>query len=215
MSEALFNIVFKGKFDGKIEKDTAILHFSKLFNLSTEQATIFFDGNQRILKKAVTLDKAGTFRAALKKAGLRVALDKITTKEDDSGFTISEVGAIIVDKPFIQPQHFDTSQFEVDELGVEIVEPEFIEKLEFDLHEYQIDEVGVQIIDQPEVPTADIDTTALSIDEVGAVFAQKQQIAAPELDISNISMQEVGATIVEKKNIVKADINTDNIKIID
>ncbi len=218
MSEALFDIVFKGKFVRQIDQAKAVLHFSKLFKMPTEKAQMFFDGKARPLKKSLTLDKASHFRAALKKAGLRVSMVKQESEEsteNNESITLSEVGAVFANKPFFQPKHYDTSKFSIDELGVEIVHKEPVEKPEFDLHEYQMDEVGVTFAEKEEVPELDIDISDLSMDEVGAIFAKKQIIAEPELDIDSITMEEVGATIVEKKKIPEPEINIDGIKMAD
>ncbi len=217
MSEALFDIVFKGKFVRQIDQTKAVLHFSKLFKMSIEKAQMFFDGKARPLKKSLTLEKASHFRAALKKAGLRVSMVKQEPEESTAkeSITLSEVGAVFANKPFIQPKHYDTSQFSLDELGVEITHKKAIEKPEFDLHEYQMDEVGVAFAQKQEVPELDIDISELSMDEVGAIFAEKQIIAEPELDISSISMEEVGAIFAEKKKIPEPEINIDDIEMID
>lgn len=218
MSETLFDIVFKGKFVRQLDQEKAVLHFAKLFKMPVEKAQKFFDGKARPLKKSLTLEKASHFRAALKKAGLRVSVVKQkidATSEKEETLTMSEVGVVIVNKPFVQPKHFDTSKFTIDEPGVEIVHKEPVEAPEFDLQDLQLDEVGITIVEKQEVPELDIDISALTMEEVGAIFAEKQIIAEPELDISEITMEEVGATIVEKKKIPEPEINIDGIKIID
>lgn len=215
MSEALFNILFKGKFDRAMERDKAILHFSKLFKLPIEKATLFFDGKERALKKAITLEKAGSFRTSLKKAGLRVSLVKIITENDEQGkFTLAELGVIIINKPFVQPQKIEIPEFLLDDVGVEIVEPKFIEKLDYNLHDYSINEVGITLVEKIKTPQANIDTSNISVDEVGAIFAEKPTIEEPDLDTSSISIEEVGATFAEKKKISEPDINIDAIKIV-
>ena len=133
MSDILFDVEFKGKFDNKIDRPKAILHFSKLFKLPLAKAEVFFDGTPRKLKKSLNLEKANNFRSILKKAGLRVSLKKqVTASEHDlqhkDQLTVSEPGVVIVNKPFVQPQNFNTSQFSLDEVGSKIVEPKTIEK---------------------------------------------------------------------------------------
>lgn len=218
MSEKLFDVVFKGKFVNTIDKTKAVLHFSKLFKVPVAKAEHFFDGKPRALKKSLPLDKASHFRAALKKAGLRVSLVKQvdeSLQQEKASLSMDEVGAVIVNKAFVQPKHFDTSQMHLDEVGVEIVHPEKIEKREFDLSALHMDEVGVEMSEPEEVPELHIDISAISMEEVGAIFAKKQIIAEPELDIDSITMEEVGATIVEKKKIPEPDINIDDIELVE
>ena len=214
MSEALFNIVFKGRFTSNIDKSKAVLHFSKLFKLPQNKAELFFDGKARTLKKDLNLDQASHFRKALKKAGLRVSLVKqISQEKSQKQLTLSEVGVVIVNKPFKAPKKFDTSQLHLDEVGIKIVEAKKVEAREFDLQGLQLDEVGVQMTEKKETLKPDYDLTGLSIDKVGAIISHKQKVPPPELDISDLSVDEVGATLVKKKKTPKTDINTDNISL--
>ena len=216
MSEVLFDVVFKGKFISKIDKPRAVLHFSKLFKLPTNKAERFFDGKARILKKSLDLGKASHFRAALKKAGLRVSLVKQQLAEesqDQALLTMSEPGVVIVNKAFSQPKHFNTSQFDLDEVGAEIVEHKQAEKREFDLSGMDVEEVGTQIIEKQHVPELHIDISQLTLDEVGAVFAHKKHIEKPDLDIDSLSMDEVGVVFATKEKIAEPKINIDNINL--
>ncbi len=215
MNEALFDIVFKGKFVRQIDQEKAVLHFSKMFKVPIEKAQVFFDGKPRPLKKSVTLEKASHFRAALKKAGLRVSMVKQESEEDttDQSITLSEVGAVFANKAFIQPKYYDTSQFSLDELGAEMGTEQPVEKPEFDLQKFQIDEVGVTFAEKEEMPELDIDISDLTLEEVGVIFAEKKIIAEPELDIDSITMEEVGATIAEKKMIPEPEIDIDGIEL--
>ena len=217
MSEVLFDIVFKGRFVSQIDKTKAVLHFSKLFKTPVEKAQHYFDGKPRTLKKSLTLEKAGNFRAALKKAGLRVSMVKqiADQAEQKEAITMDEVGAIIVNKAFVQPKHFDTSAFTLDEVGVEIVQKETIEKLELDLSNMQMDEVGVTFAEKIDVPDLDVDISDLTMEDVGSIFAEKEIIAEPELDIDSITMEQVGARMAEKKDVPEPDINIDDIEMVD
>lgn len=218
MNEALFDIVFKGKFVKQIDQAKAVLHFSKLFKMPAEKAQHFFDGKPRTLKKSLTLDKASHFRSALKKAGLRVSMVKQVAKEtqqNDDAITMEEVGATIIDKPFVQPKHFETSQFSLDEVGVEIVHPEHIETPEFDLSAFGIDEVGAQFAEKPDIPEPDIDVSGITVDEVGATFAQKPDIPKPDYDLSDMDIDEVGVVLVKKEKVPEPDINIDDIELAD
>jgi hypothetical protein len=216
MSEVLFNIVFKGKFVTQIDKPKAVLHFSKLFKMPTEKSERYFDGTARILKKSLTLDKASHFRATLKKAGLRVSMVKhvsAETEQNKAAITMSDVGAVLVNKAFIQPKHFDTKQFSLDEIGVEIVHFEPIEKKTFDIDQISLDEVGSTFAEKPEYPELDVDISQLSMEEVGSIIAEKIHIPEPEFDLTAIEVDDVGAQLIEKKIVPEPEINIDNIKL--
>lgn len=214
MSEVLFDVVFKGKFVNTIEKPKAVEHFSNLFKLPIEKAQKFFDGKPRTLKKSMPMDKASQFRAALKKAGLRVSLSKI---QDDTPqnieLTLAEPGVVLVNKPFIQPKVFDVKQFSLDEVGVTMVKYQPVEKKHFDLDNFQVDEVGSTMAEKPEVPEPELDISSITMDEVGSIFAEKENIQAPEFNFDDLNIEEVGATIVEKKKIPEPEINIENIKL--
>jgi hypothetical protein len=218
MSEVLFDIVFKGKFVNQIDKPKAVLHFSKLFKMPIEKAERYFDGVSRTLKKSLTLDKASHFRASLKKAGLRVSMAKQVSQESEqakSAITMSEVGAILVNKAFIQPKHFDTNQFTLDEVGVEIVHPEAIEKVNFDIDQISMDEIGAIMAEKKHQPEPEVDISQLTMEEVGSIIAEKKHIPEPEFDLTSIEIDEVGAQLVEKKAIPEPEINIDDIELAD
>jgi hypothetical protein len=220
MSEVLFDIVFKGKFAGSIDQQKAELHFSKLFKLPIEKARLFFDGKPRTLKKSLTMDKASNMREVLKKAGLRVTLvkqesEQSTTTDKKQALTMSNVGVVIVNKPFVPPKHFDTSKLKLDEVGVEIVHKVEVPEPEYDLHDLSLDEVGVEIIQKKHIPHPDIDVSGLTVDEVGAIFSKKNIVSGPHFDLSNLSLDDVGSVLVEKKQIAKPEINTENITLQD
>jgi hypothetical protein len=213
MSEALFDIVFKGKHSNKIDQSKAILHFSKLFKLPVEKAGIFFDGKARTLKKSLNLEKASQFRAALKKAGLRVSMLKLQGQKDE--LTLAKVGVVLVSQPFVQPREFETSHFTLDEVGIEIVEFTPIAEPQFDTSNLKIDEVGVQIVAKPVAIDLDIDVTDLTLDEVGAIMAEEKPVAEPELDISELHIDEVGVILVEETKVPEPVINIDKLKLVD
>jgi hypothetical protein len=218
MSEVLFDIVFKGKFVSQLDKPKAVVHFSKLFKMPTEKAERYFDGTARTLKKSLTLDKASQFRVSLKKAGLRVSMVKQVPQQAEltkGTITMSDVGAILVNKAFVQPKHFKTSQFSLDEIGVEIVHPKPIEKVTFDIEDINLDEVGTIFAEKPEHPDLEVDISQLSMEEAGSIIAKKQYIPEPEFDLTTIEVDEVGAQLIEKKVVPEPEINIDDIKLAD
>ena len=210
----LFDVVFKGKFISKIDKPKAVLHFSKLFKLPVAKAERFFDGKPRALKKSLNLDKANHFRSALKKAGLRVSLQK---QVDDKpvGLTMSKPGVRLVNEVPVIPQKIPSTNFNLDQVGIQLVKFVAVEKVEYDLAQLKMDQAGIVLIEPKPVPPVEIDTSNMTLDEVGSVFAQKKEIVEPVYDIDSLSIDEVGAVIVEKKEIPEPDINIDDIKMAD
>lgn len=215
MSEALFDIVFKGKFERSIDQETAIGHFAKLFKVPESKAKQFFDGNPRKLKKSLTLEKASNFRAALKKASLRVTIQKQEDESGQTGLTLAAPGAILDHKPFVQPPVFGISSFMLDEVGIQLISFKPIEKLEFNLMSFQMAEVGTKVIEKPEIPEFYIDTSHITMEEVGALFDEEEIIEEPYFDITALYIDKVGTVIVEKEVIPEPDINIDNIKIVE
>ncbi|MFK8010457.1 MAG: hypothetical protein AB8B80_00355 [Marinicellaceae bacterium] len=218
MSEVLFDVVFKGKFTNKINKEKAILHFSKLFKLSHEKATVFFDGKARTLKKALPMDKASHFRAALKKAGLRVSLSKIQEAESEQSkntMTMAEPGAILANKPFIQPKNYDANQFDLDEVGVTLVKYFPVEKKQYDLKNFQVDEVGSIMDHKPEIPVPELDISNLTLDEVGAVFAEKQDVEPPLFDFEDLDLEEPGKVLPQPEKPKKPEIDTSDFELVE
>ena len=218
MSEVLFDVVFKGKFVNSIDKSKAILHFSKLFKLSQEKADRFFDGKPRTLKKSLTMEKASHFRAALKKAGLRVSLSKIKQQETDSGMselTMAEPGAIIVNKPFVQPKSYDVKQFALDDVGVTLVKYHPVEKKHYNLNNLKVEEVGSVMAEKPHVPEPDLDISDITMEQVGATFAEKENVKAPEFNLDGLDVEDVGAVFPQPDKPKEPKIDIDGIQLAD
>ena len=216
MSEVLFDVVFKGRFINTIDKPKAVEHFSKLYKLPIKKAEKFFDGNSRTLKKSISMDKANQYRAALKKAGLRVSLSKIQdTTLQKIEFTLAEPGVILIHKPFTQPRKFDVDQFSLDEVGVTIVEKQPVEVKHYDIDDIHVDDVGSVMAEKKPVSEPEVDISSITMEEVGSIFSEKQDIPEPVINIDDLDMEEVGATIVEKKKIPEPEINIDNISMSD
>lgn len=216
MSEVLFDIVFKGRFVNTLDKEKAVENFSKIFKLSTEKAEKFFDGNPRTLKKSQNMDKASHFRAALKKAGIRVSLIKLEDANPQKAeLTLAEPGAVLVSKPFKQPKVFDVEQFSLAEVGVTMVKYQPVEKKHYNLNNLKVEEVGSIMAEKPIIQEPELDISNITMEEVGSTFSKKEIIQPPAFNIDDLNMQEVGATIVEKKKIPEPEINIDAIKLAD
>ncbi len=214
-AENLFDVVFKGKFVRELDKNRAVLHFSKVFKLPIEKAERFFDGNPRVLKKDQVLEKANNFRQALKKAGLKVSLVKKVNENFKAELTMSAPGVVLVNPPQVVPADIPTSGISLDEVGAQFANPEPVEPVNIDTSSFTIDEEDREIVEKEEIPEPEFDVSSISLDEVGAIFDEPQDIPEPHLDLSDLSLDEVGATIVEKKPTPPVEIDTSSIKLLD
>jgi len=214
-AENLFDVVFKGKFARELDKNRAVLHFSKVFKLPIEKAERFFDGNPRVLKKEQTLEKANNFRQALKKAGLKVSLVKKVNENFKAELTMSAPGVILVSPPAPIVANIPTSQFSLDEVGAQFANPKPIEPVNIDTSSFTIDEEDREIVEKEEVPEPEFDVSGISLDEIGAIFDEPHELPEPHLDISDLSLDEVGATMVEKKPTPPVEIDTSGIKLLE
>jgi len=214
MNEMLFDVIFKGKFINKIDKPTAVLHFSKLFKIPTAKAEHFFDGKPRAIKKSLNLEKANHMRAALKKAGLRVSLQK-QADDKPAELTMSMPGVRLVNEVAVQAQKITATNFTLDQPGIQLVKFKPIEKIQYDLSQLKMDETGIVLVVPKAIAPVDIDTSSLTLDEVGSVFAHKKETLEPVFDLSSMAIDEVGAILVEKKEVVAPVINIENIKMLD
>ncbi len=214
-AENIFDVVFKGKFARELDKNRAVLHFSKVFKLPVEKAERFFDGNPRVLKKDQALEKANSFRQALKKAGLKVSLVKKVNENFKAELTMSAPGVILVSPPAPVVANIPTSQFSLDEVGAQFANPEPVAPVNIDTTSFTIDEEDREIVEKEEIPEPEFDVSGISLDEIGAIFDEPQELPEPHLDISDLSLDEVGAVMVEKKTIPAVVIDTSNIKLVE
>ncbi len=212
-AENLFDVVFKGKFVRELDKNRAVLHFSKVFKLPVEKAERFFDGNPRVLKKDQVLEKANNFRQALKKAGLKVSLVKKVNENFKAELTLSAPGVVLVSPPAPVVANIPTSQFSLDEVGAQFANPTPVEPVNIDTSSFSIDEEDKEIVEKEQISEPEFDVTGISLDEVGAIFDEPQDLPEPHLDISDLSLDEVGATMVEKKPTPPVEIDTSGIKL--
>ncbi len=211
--EIIFDVVFKGKFVRNLDKERAILHFSKLFKVPLEKAEKFFDGQPRTLKKDQELNKASTFRSALKKAGLKVSLVKKINENYKPELSLSAPGVTIVTEKKITPVEIQTSQFSLDEVGAQFAEKTEIQIPEFDLSNFEIDDSDSDIVEKKKIPEPKFDLDNISVEDVGSTFSEKKEIPKPQFDLTNLSFEEVGATLVKKKEKTKVQIDTDGIEL--
>ena len=216
MNEVLFDIVFKGRFVNSIEKDKAVENFSKLFKLPFDKAEKFFDGKPRTLKKSLNMEKASHFRAALKKAGIRVSLDKIedTTPQNEE-LTLAEPGVVIVNKPFTSPKVFDVKQFSLDAVGATLVTYTPVESKKFDLSHFQIDEVGSIMADKQIIPEPEFDLSDLTMDEVGSIMEEKVEVEAPKFNLDGLDLEAVGEVLPQPEKPQKPSFDIGDISLAD
>lgn len=218
MSDMIFDIVFKGRFSRDVGREKAILHFAKIFKQSPQKAELFFDGKARVLKKSLPMEKANHIRAMLKKAGLRVSLEKIKPQSEspqEDAVTIDKVGTVIVNKPYVEPLHIDTSAMDLDEVGVQIVKKQTVATPEFDLDDIELDEVGAQMAKKQPVDVPEFDLSHLQASDVTSALEQKAEVETVDYQIDEITMEDVGAQIAEKKHIPPPQFDLDSIQLKD
>jgi hypothetical protein len=220
MSEMLFDVIFKGKFSNQLNKIQAVNNFAKLFKQAPDKAVLFFDGKERALKKSLPMDKANHLRAVLKKAGLRVTLEKLATPEDSNvqstlkqEWSLELPGSILAKKEFIPVPEIDISGLELDSVGARMDFKDFGMAAEFDFSNLSLDEVGAIFAEKEiiEVPEFDIDD--IEIEEVGAIMGTKVVISEPEFDLEGLDIEAAGSVLPQPEKPKKPDINTDNIKL--
>lgn len=230
MQDQTFKIVFKGKLVKDYPIERAIANFGKLFKLPEEKAKRFFDGNQRLLKKSVTMDKANQLRTVLKKAGIRVSVvanKKQLDLSNAANWKLDPPGTIIL-RPIAPPEvHIETGHIKIslDEKSLEkvkhnpppevsinhitiddseqpIIEEHEVEIPDFDLHEMTMDEPGVILVNAKKTDAPNIPLDALSLDEVGKTLVKPNPIPEPEIDISSISL------VVEEETTNESAVST-------
>ncbi len=212
-AENLFDVVFKGKFVRELDKNRAVLHFSKVFKVSFEKAEKFFDGNPRVLKKDQELEKANHFREALKKAGLKVSLIKKINENFKAELTVSAPGVVLVTPPEPVVANISTARFSLDEVGAQFANPKPVAPVNIDTSSFEIDPEGVEIVKKQEIAEPEFDISSITLDEIGAIFDEPQELPEPYLDISELTLDEVGVIIVEKKTVPAVDFDTSSMKL--
>ncbi len=218
MEDQTFKVIFKGKTVRDADPEQAQAHFAKLFKLSPEKAKLFFDGKARVLKKSMPMDKANHFRAVMRKAGIKVSLEKNEIDSETKAaqeWEVSEPGVVII-RPIQPPQtHIETSHiklsfdlrplaekfdFKPEEVNIDhiridedserpIVEPKEIEVPEFDTDDLTTAEVGAIMVDAQIVETPDIPVDGLELDDSDEPIVKKVKYEEFEVDISGISLQ--------------------------
>lgn len=218
MEDQTFKVIFKGKIVRDADPEQAQARFAKLFKLSPEKAKLFFDGKARVLKKSIPMDKANHFRSVLKKAGIKVTLEKNEVDAEANSvkeWEVSEPGVVIL-RPIQAPQtHIETSHIKlsldlgqlskqvdidppevnIDHIRIDedaerpIVESKEIEVPEFNIDELTTAEVGAIMVDAQKVEIPDIPVDGLELDDSDEPIVKTIKIKEPEVDISGITLQ--------------------------
>ena len=202
MENQTFKVIFKGKTSRDADPEQAQAHFARLFKLSPEKAKLFFDGKSRILKKALSMEKANHFRSVLKKAGIKVSLEKNEIDDDTKAaqeWELSEPGVVIL-RPIQAPQtHIETSHIKLSfDLG-RITEKVNIDPPEVSIDHIQIDENADRPIVEPrEIEVPNINTDRLTTAEVGAIMVDAKKIDPPDIPVDFIQFDDSDEPIVKK-----------------
>ena len=216
MSEQTFKVVFKGKIDRSISLDQAKANFGKLFKLPMAKVEVMFDGNERTLKKELSMEKANHLRAVLKKAGIKVSLIKNEVEEKPQGvddWELSDPGTVILRPVQVPERHIETSHLKVD------VDFDKLEnKPQADPPEVNIDHIVIDQSEEPIVLTKEVvipefDFSKLTMAEVGSIIVQHKKIDPPNIPVDKFSLDEVGQQLVEKKQIKEPEIDISKISL--
>lgn len=216
MQDQTFKVVFKGKVIKGYPLEQAIANFGKLFKLPEEKAKRFFDGNERILKKAVPMDKANQLRTVLKKAGIRVSLSSNKKKlnlSDAANWKLDPPGTIIL-KPVAPPEtHIETGHIKItiDEKALE--EAKNAPPPEVSINHITIDDSEQPIIEDEEVEIPDFDLKKMAIDEPGTILVNARKVEVPDIPVDALSLDELGKTLVKAKTVTEPEIDISGISL--
>jgi len=216
MNEQTFKVVFKGKTDKAVELTQAKANFGKLFKLPAAKVDIMFDGKQRTLKKAMSMEKANHLRAVLKKAGIKVSLIKNeveTPKQTMEDWVLNDPGTVIL-RPIQAPEtHIETSHIKVDLDFDQLEEKPQPDPPEVDIDHIVIDESEDPILKPKEVVIPEFDFSELSVEDVGAIIVNQKKIDSPDIPIDDLTLDEEGKQLVEKKHVDEPEIDISNISL--
>ena len=226
MSEIFFDIIFKGKFSNQINKIQAVNNFAKLFKQPPEKAVLFFDGKPRQLKKSLPMEKANHIRAVLKKAGLRVTLQKLPSKNEKNtesllsksnkrDWVLDQPGTVIVKKVQVPVPDIDTSDLELDEVGVRFAYKDLSLAVDFDISNLSLDDVGAIFAEKEIVEVPEFDIDDIDVEEVGAVMGKKEVVVEPEFDFQGLDIEEPGAVLPQPEKPKKPEISTEGLELED
>lgn len=210
MQDQTFKIIFKGKVVKDYPLERAIANFGKLFKLPEAKAKQFFDGNQRLLKKSVPMDKANQLRTVLKKAGIRVSLvanKKQLDLSDAANWKLDPPGTIIL-RPVAPPEtYIETGHIKISIDEKALAEAKNAPPPEVSINHITIDDSEQPIIAEKEVEVPEFDLDEMSMDEPGIVLVNAKKIAAPDIPVDALSLDEPGQTLVKPKSIPEPEID--------
>ncbi len=216
MSEQTFKITFKGKVTRDSDVDRAKTNFAKLFKLPAAKVEIMFDGKERTLKKALSLDKANHLRAVLKKAGIRVSMVKNVVEAQPQGmddWELNEPGTVILRPVTVPERHIETAHIKVDVDFDKLEDKPQSEPPEVDIDHITINESDEPIVITKEVEIPEFDFSKMSMEEVGSIIVEHKKISTPEIPTDDMTLDEAGQQLVQKKAIPEPEIDISNISL--
>ncbi len=235
-----FELIYNGSISKGFEPDQVKQNVARLYKIDVARIERLFSGELVVIKTGLDRETALKYQAAMKNAGAEVAIRPVQaavpTAEsapkaeaaapatesapspvvaDDSGLSMAEPGAQIVEHEVIPEPDINISALSMADVGVNVTEPVEIEAVPIpDTSAMSMAEVGVQIVEHEPVPELEIDVSSISMAEIGADVADAVEVeAAPVPDISGMSMAEPGTPIVEHEPVPEPEIDISALKI--
>jgi hypothetical protein len=199
MSEARFDIYFKGDLLDGFFLDFVKADMAQLFKTDETRLASFFSGSPQPIKLNVDKPTVTKYKQALEKIGARPIIlpaGQVPVAEpvrpasvpNDAALTTQQVPEPDNSQP---PVTTETSNWTLLPPGSNIGEQRDQTVVLVDISSLSLAEVGVSLVDSPEAPTpVKIDISALSLDEPGANLIEPNRSEPPTApDVSHLKLE--------------------------
>ncbi|WP_051207471.1 hypothetical protein [Saccharospirillum impatiens] len=217
MSEARYDIYFRGDLLDGFYADFVKADMAQLFKTDPARLAAFFSGTPQPIKLKVDKPTAAKYKAALEKIGAKpiiVPMGKAppavttpgqqpengqpgqagkaaSTPAGESDWTILPAGSDIGEHRDVRPVAVETGGLSLAQAGVTLVEhPERPTPVPVDISGLSLDEPGVNLVENPSRPAPfQVDISGLSLDEPGVTLVENDKAAPPPPpDISHLTL---------------------------
>lgn len=206
MSEARYDIYFRGDLLEGFYADFVKADMAQLFKTDPERLDAFFSGKPQPVKLKVDRPTAAKYKAALEKIGAKPIIVPMgeaipagpARSEAPTPTSRHQTAGSGSDK---QPEtgHSATPDWTILPPGSDIGEHRDIQPVAVDTTGLSLAQTGATLVEHPErPPSVQVDISGLSLDEPGVTLVENPERPAPvQVDLSGLSLDEPGVTLVD------------------
>jgi len=208
MSEATYQIVFRGKLLSGFDRAQVIANLAQLFKSDADRIGVLLDTPKTVLKSGLSKDSAARYQDVLRQAGIMVAV---------VGDATAAV-ATMQNLPLVESAVALSGSNESGEAS-EASEASEAESREFapstSISELTLADAGTRIVESQRVIAPQLDLSSFSLAAAGSTLSEKRVTAAPTFDFAGLSVATDGKPIDSKAKPPSLSVDISSLRLVE